>query len=41
MVFNKNQLYILKKTKRYVKDYMKKINDVSHDYKHIKLVVKF
>jgi len=41
MIFNRNQLYILKKTKKYVKKYMNNLKDVSHDYKHIKLVVKF
>jgi hypothetical protein len=41
MVFNKNQLFILKKTKRFVKKYMNNLDDVSHDYKNIKLVVKF
>ena len=41
MVFNKNQLFILKETKRFVKKYMNNLEDVSHDYKHIKLVVKF
>jgi uncharacterized protein len=41
MTFNKNQLSILKKTKKYVKEYMNNLNDISHDYKHIKLVVKF
>jgi uncharacterized protein len=41
MVFNKNQLFILKKTKRFVKKYMNNLDDISHDYKHIKLVVKF
>jgi uncharacterized protein len=41
MVFNKNQLFILKETKRFVKKYMNNLDDVSHDYKHIKLVVKF
>lgn len=41
MVFNKNQLFILKETKRFVKKYMNNLNDISHDYKHIKLVVKF
>lgn len=41
MIFNRNQLYILKKTKIFVKKYMNNLKDVSHDYKHIKLVVKF
>ena len=41
MIFNKNQIYILKKTKKFVKKYMNNLNDISHDYKHIKLVVKF
>lgn len=41
MYFNKNQLYILKETKKFVKKYMNNLNDVSHDYKHIKLVVKY
>jgi uncharacterized protein len=41
MIFNKIQLYILKKTKKFVKKYMNKINDISHDYNHIKLVIKY
>ena len=41
MVFNRNQLFILKETKKFVKKYMNNLDDVSHDYKHIKLVVKF
>lgn len=41
MVFNRNQLFILKETKKFVKKYMNNLNDISHDYKHIKLVVKF
>ena len=41
MVFNENQKFILKKTKKYVKKYMNNLDDISHDYKHIKLVVKF
>lgn len=41
MIFNKTQLYILKKTKEFVKRYMNNLNDISHDYKHIRLVVKF
>lgn len=41
MIFNINQKYILKKTKKFVKKYMNNLKDVSHDYKHIKLVVKF
>jgi len=40
MSFTKNQLYILKKTKEFVKEYMTNLNDISHDYIHIKLVVK-
>lgn len=41
MVFTRNQLFILKETKRFVKKYMNNLDDISHDYKHIKLVVKF
>ena len=41
MVFTRNQLLILKETKRFVKKYMNNLDDISHDYKHIKLVVKF
>jgi len=41
MYFNKNQIYILKETRKFVKEYMNNLNDVSHDYKHIKLVVKY
>jgi len=41
MVFNKYQLLILKETKYFVKEYMTNLDDISHDYKHIKLVVKF
>jgi len=41
MVFTRNQLFILKETKRFVKKYMNDLDDISHDYKHIKLVVKF
>lgn len=41
MVFNKNQLLVIKKTKKFVKKYMTNLNDVSHDYNHIKLVVKY
>lgn len=41
MVFNRNQIFILKETKKYVKKYMNNLDDISHDYKHIKLVVKF
>ena len=41
MDFTRNQLFILKETKRFVKKYMNNLDDISHDYKHIKLVVKF
>ena len=41
MVFTRNQLFILKETKRFVKKYMNNLDDISYDYKHIKLVVKF
>lgn len=41
MVFNKNQLIILKETRKYVKKYMTNLDDISHDYNHIKLVVKY
>lgn len=41
MLFNRNQKYILKKTKKFVKKYMINLKDISHDYKHIKLVVKY
>jgi len=41
MVFNKNQLTILKKTSEFVKEYMNNLDDISHDYNHIKMVVKY
>lgn len=41
MVFNKNQLIILKETREFVKKYMNNLEDISHDYNHIKLVVKY
>jgi len=41
MVFNKNQLIILKETGEFVKEYMNNLEDISHDYNHIKLVVKY
>lgn len=41
MVFNKNQLIILKETRKFVREYMNNLEDISHDYNHIKLVVKY
>jgi len=41
MIFNKNQIKILKETRKYVKKYMNDLDDISHDYNHIKLVVKY
>jgi uncharacterized protein len=41
MVFSKNQLNILKETSEFVKEYMTNLEDISHDYNHIKLVVKY
>jgi len=39
---NKDSYYnrILSKTSEYVKNYMDDLNDISHDYKHIELVIK-
>lgn len=41
MIFNRNQLTILKETRKFVKEYMNNLEDISHDYNHIKLVVKY
>jgi len=41
MFFNRNQLTILKETRKFVKEYMNNLEDISHDYNHIKLVVKY
>jgi len=41
MIFNRNQLTILKDTRKFVKEYMNNLEDISHDYNHIKLVVKY
>jgi uncharacterized protein len=43
MKFRNKHLYynrILKKTHEYVKNYMNDLNDISHDYNHILLVIK-
>lgn len=43
MKFRNKHLYynrILKKTREYVKNYMNDLNDISHDYNHILLVIK-
>ena len=41
MIFTKIQMEVLKETKEYVKDYMDGLNDISHDYSHIKLVIRY
>ena len=41
MIFNRNQLKILKETRKFVRKYMDELEDISHDYSHINLVVKY
>ena len=41
MIFSKIQMDVLNETKKFVKDYMNRLNDISHDYLHIKLVIKY
>lgn len=41
MIFNKIQRRVLEETKKFVRNYMDGLNDISHDYSHIKLVIRY
>lgn len=41
MIFTEIQVDVLNETKKFVKNYMDGLNDISHDYSHIKLVIRY